>query len=69
MRYLVAGGVAVNAHGYQRLTNDLDLGLSVRDRLAGLEELCAASDRLAHLGRSMRTRDSGTGEDRADQLG
>lgn len=25
VRYLVAGGVAVNAHGYQRLTHDLDL--------------------------------------------
>lgn len=25
VRYLVAGGVAVNAHGYQRLTQDLDL--------------------------------------------
>jgi hypothetical protein len=27
VRYLVAGGVAVNAHGYQRLTQDLDLVL------------------------------------------
>jgi len=25
VRYLVAGGVAVNIHGYQRLTRDLDL--------------------------------------------
>ncbi len=25
VRYLVVGGLAVNAHGYQRLTNDLDL--------------------------------------------
>jgi len=25
VRYLVVGGVAVNAHGYQRLTQDLDL--------------------------------------------
>lgn len=25
VRYLVAGGVAVNAHGYLRLTNDLDI--------------------------------------------
>lgn len=26
-RYLVAGGVAVNAHGYLRMTNDLDIVL------------------------------------------
>lgn len=25
VRYLVAGGIAVNAHGYLRMTNDLDL--------------------------------------------
>lgn len=25
VKYLVAGGIAVNAHGYQRLTTDLDL--------------------------------------------
>jgi len=25
IRFLIAGGVAVNIHGYQRLTNDLDL--------------------------------------------
>lgn len=25
VRYLVAGGVAVNAHGYMRMTNDLDI--------------------------------------------
>lgn len=25
VRYLIAGGVAVNLHGYQRLTHDLDL--------------------------------------------
>lgn len=29
VRYLVAGGVAVNAHGYQRLTQDLDLVLGL----------------------------------------
>lgn len=28
-RYLVAGGVAVNAHGYQRMTKDLDLVLDL----------------------------------------
>ena len=25
IRYLVAGGIAVNTHGYQRMTSDLDL--------------------------------------------
>ncbi|MEX1182281.1 MAG: hypothetical protein WEF86_03535 [Gemmatimonadota bacterium] len=30
VRYLVVGGVAVNAHGYQRLTQDLDLVLGLR---------------------------------------
>ena len=25
VRYLVAGGLAVNAHGYLRMTNDVDL--------------------------------------------
>ncbi|MCH7891199.1 MAG: hypothetical protein IH921_06830 [Gemmatimonadetes bacterium] len=29
VRYLVAGGVAVNAHGYQRMTQDLDLVLDL----------------------------------------
>jgi len=31
VRYLVAGGVAVNAHGYQRLTHDLDLVLHLAE--------------------------------------
>jgi len=25
VRYIVVGGIAVNAHGYERFTNDLDL--------------------------------------------
>lgn len=29
---IVAGGVAVNAHGYQRVTQDLDLVLSLDPR-------------------------------------
>ncbi len=29
VRYLVVGGVAVNAHGYQRVTHDLDLVLDL----------------------------------------
>lgn len=44
VRYLVAGGVAVNAHGYPRLTQDLDLALAldpanVRAALGALDEL------------------------------
>jgi hypothetical protein len=31
-RYLVVGGVAVNAHGYQRLTHDLDLVIGLDPR-------------------------------------
>lgn len=30
VQYLVAGGVAVNAYGYQRLTQDLDLVIGLR---------------------------------------
>ena len=30
-RYLVAGGVAVNLHGYQRMTADLDLVIKLDD--------------------------------------
>jgi hypothetical protein len=41
VRYVVVGGVAVNAHGYQRLTNDLDLvlHLSPENVLAALRAL------------------------------
>lgn len=41
VRYLVAGGVAVNAHGYQRLTADLDLvvALERENVLRALEAL------------------------------
>ena len=44
VRYLIVGGVAVNAHGYQRLTNDLDLVLemestNIRNALAALSAL------------------------------
>ncbi|MCJ7796827.1 MAG: nucleotidyltransferase family protein [Thermoleophilia bacterium] len=41
VRYLVAGGVAVNAYGYQRLTQDLDLvvGLQRENILRALEVL------------------------------
>ncbi len=44
VRYLVAGGVAVNAHGYLRLTHDLDLvvhldAANVRAALDALSDL------------------------------
>lgn len=41
VRYVVAGGVAVNAHGYQRMTQDLDLvvELDSANVLAALEAL------------------------------
>jgi hypothetical protein len=29
VRYLIAGGLAVNAHGYMRATNDLDLVIAL----------------------------------------
>jgi hypothetical protein len=45
VRYLVAGGVAVNAHGYQRLTHDLDLVLQLKR-----ENVLAALRALAGLG-------------------
>lgn len=41
VRYLVVGGVAVNAHGYVRATLDLDLvvGLEAHNALAAVEAL------------------------------
>ena len=47
VRYLVAGGVAVNAHGYQRMTQDLDLVLDL-----GHDNVLAALRALAELGYS-----------------
>ena len=43
VQYLVAGGVAVNAYGYQRLTQDLDLVIGLRrdNVLPALEVLTA----------------------------
>ena len=43
IRYLVVGGLAVNAHGYERLTRDLDLviGLERDNVLRGLRSLLA----------------------------
>jgi hypothetical protein len=45
VRYLVAGGVAVNAHGYRRLTHDLDLILQLDP-----QNVQAALSALAALG-------------------
>ncbi len=43
IRYVVVGGLAVNAHGYERLTRDLDLviGLQPDNVLRGLRALLA----------------------------
>ena len=45
VRFLVVGGVAVNAHGYQRLTADLDLALAMEE-----ENILAALRALETLG-------------------
>lgn len=45
VRYLVAGGMAVNAHGYVRLTQDVDLVIQLESR-----NVLAALDALASLG-------------------
>lgn len=45
VRYLVAGGLAVNAHGYQRLTHDLDLVIQLQH-----ENIRSAFEALASLG-------------------
>lgn len=43
VRYLIVGGLAVNAHGYERLTRDLDLviGLEPGNIMRGLQALVA----------------------------
>ena len=45
VRYLVAGGLAVNAHGYLRLTNDVDLVIQLKP-----ENIRPAFQALASLG-------------------
>ncbi len=45
VRYLVVGGLAVNVHGYQRLTNDLDLVIQL-----GRDNILAAFQVLSSLG-------------------
>jgi hypothetical protein len=41
VRYLIVGGIAVNAHGYERLTRDVDLviGLEPENIIRGLRTL------------------------------
>ncbi len=44
IKYLIVGGVAVNIHGYQRLTHDLDLVIqlipeNILNALSALEQL------------------------------
>jgi hypothetical protein len=43
VQYLIVGGLAVNAHGYERFTNDLDLviGLQPANIIRGLRALIA----------------------------
>lgn len=45
IRYLVVGGLAVNAHGYQRFTNDLDLVINLEP-----ENIKLALEILATIG-------------------
>lgn len=45
VRYLAAGGLAVNAHGYQRLTHDVDLVIQLEP-----DNVIAAFRALATLG-------------------
>ena len=45
VRYLVAGGIAVNTHGYQRMTSDLDLVIQLE-----ADNIRIAMDHLEKLG-------------------
>ncbi len=49
VRYLIVGGVAVNAHGYERATQDVDLviGLERDNIVRGLHALCDAGYNLS----------------------
>ena len=51
VRYLVAGGLAVNAHGYLRMTNDVDLVVQLERANIKL-----AFDALASIGYRPRSR-------------
>jgi len=43
VRYLIVGGLAVNAHGYQRMTDDIDLviGLESENITSGLKAIAS----------------------------
>lgn len=60
VRYLVVGGLAVNAHGYQRLTVDVDLVVQLQP-----DNVLAAFSSLAALG--YRPSAPVTGEQFADE--
>lgn len=49
VQYLIVGGLAVNAHGYERLTRDLDLviGLETENIVRGLHTLMNIGYQLA----------------------
>lgn len=49
VKYLIVGGLAVNAHGYERLTNDVDLviGLKPRNIIRGLQALIQIGYRMS----------------------
>ncbi len=49
VQYLIVGGIAVNAHGFERLTNDVDLviGLEPENIERGLNTLFSAGYRIA----------------------
>lgn len=49
VQYLIVGGLAVNAHGYERLTADVDvvIGLERDNILAGLRALISAGYRMS----------------------
>ncbi|HEU5397461.1 MAG TPA: hypothetical protein VFV81_09850 [Verrucomicrobiae bacterium] len=49
MKYLIVGGLAVNAHGYVRLTRDVDIVLHLEKRnvVRGLNALLKAGFRMA----------------------
>lgn len=54
-RYLVAGGLAVNAHGYLRFTKDVDIVVHLVPE--NVARLCrAAGDRISTLGSRVRFR-------------
>jgi predicted nucleotidyltransferase len=50
VRYLVVGGVAVNLHGYARLTMDIDLMLDLSE--ANLEQAVLAFEHLGYTPRA-----------------